>query len=140
MPNEDAKQNDDATTDKQAANKHEEELSLRLFDEIYDGAADAAMEEPEPIDERGIRLAAMAQRLVHNLASGVSDGRPIAPVDEPYATDTARLAVMQRGPLKQLVVRLCAMRGEPPMPALEALTDDELRSVVRRLRPAVRHP
>ena len=138
MPDDDAKRKEDAMPRTPAANEIEEDPSLRLLDEIYDGAADAAMAEHGPIDDRGRRLAAMAQRMAGNLDSGVSDGRPIAPVDDPGATDTARIVVMQRGPLKMLVVRLYALRGEPPMPALDALTDDELRAMVRRLRPVDR--
>lgn len=122
--------------DKQAPSTAEP--SLRLMDEIFDGAADAAMVEIGPVDERGIRLAAMAQQLADHLPSAVSDGRPLVPVDDPGATDTARIAAMARDPLKQLVARLCAARGDPPMPALDALTEDELRAMVRRLRPSDR--
>lgn len=138
MPDDD-KTKDDVTPARPAADEAPVEPSLRLLDEIFDAAADAALEEAGPIDARGTRLAAMAQGMADILASGVSDGRPIAPTDDPGATDTARIGAMDRGPLTQLVMRLYAIRGEPPMPSLDALTEDELRAMVRRLRPPARH-
>ncbi len=61
------------------------------------------------------------------------DGVPrvVAPDD-----DTARLVVMTRPRMVALVRRLCAERGErPPLPAaLAAMPDDDLLTLLRRLR------
>ena len=46
MPDDDAKRKEDAMPRTPAANEIEEDPSLRLLDEIYDGAADARARRP----------------------------------------------------------------------------------------------
>lgn len=139
MPDDDTKRTSDGVPRTTPAADLKADPSLRLLDDIYDGAADAAADDNGPVDDRGLRLAAMAQRMAGGVDGGASDGRPVAPAEDLAALDTARLVLMQRGPLKQLVARLYGLRGEAPMPALDTMTDDELRAMVRRLRPQARY-
>lgn len=116
----------------------EVDASIRLIDQIYDDAADAAMKEDNPPSAAARRLSAWARSLADPRAGDVSDGRPLAPLEDPTTVDTARIAVMERGPLVQLVMQLSALDGRATMPAFEALTEDELRGLARRLRTTVR--
>lgn len=125
--------------------------SLALLDAIYDDAGDAAEEEDAPVDARGRRLAALAQRMVDDLPRHIaaagrrragiapdgtpSDGKPVA-ASELGAIDTGRIVAMSRLQLESLVNSLHDLRGDTPLITFDGLTDDELREMARRLRPA----